>query len=251
MTLKNQLIQFQKSREDRMLDLFQQSHARVGLGHTGGHIKLNDWLNFQEGFAQAKDAVFSQFNIAELADLCYALKLECLEVTTQANDPTQFILRPDLGKLLSPESHTLLEQINVTQKYDLLIVISGGLSPLAVQHHASKFLPELILAIKSDQLKIAPVIITPRSRVALGDQVNHYFKAKLTVMLIGERPGLTTPDSMGIYITYDAKPGCTDEQRNCISNIHAHGLSYQEAARKFALLLNSALRKRLTGVNLT
>lgn len=250
MTLKNQLTKFTHSRQDRMLEFFQQSHARVGLGHTGGHIKLNDWLDFQAGFAQAKDAVFSHFDSAEIKKICQSQNLDCLELHCQANDPTQFLLRPDLGKLLAAESHDLLEKLSIHTTYDLLIVISGGLAPIAIQQQLPHFLPKFLRTAQTHHWQIAPVIITPRSRVAFGDQVNHYFKAKLTIVLIGERPGLTTPDSLGIYVTYNAKPGCTDEQRNCISNIHAHGLSYADAATKLSILLSRALQAGVTGVML-
>src|SRR5579862_7472630 len=142
MTLKHQLKKFRSSHSDRMLDLFNQSHARVGLGHTGGHIKLSDWLDFQMGFAQAKDAVFSQFDIEKIKNLCQQQNLKYIQVHSQTTDHTQFLLRPDLGKLLAPESHKMLEQLNNRISYDLLIIISGGLSPLAIQHHIPYFLPE-------------------------------------------------------------------------------------------------------------
>jgi len=250
MTLKIRLDQFNLTQHDRMMDLFKQSHARVGLGHTGGHIKLQNWLDFQTGFAQAKDAVFSQFDITKIAHVCDQFKLNYLEVYCQANDATQFLLRPDLGRLLSAESQDILDQTPLQPPYDLLLVVSGGLSPLAIGHHAPALLNIFLPLVQEQPLRLAPIMITPRSRVAFADQINQHVKATLTVILIGERPGLTTPDSLGIYITHNARPGCTDEQRNCISNIHSNGLSYTDAANKLLALLTHAKKEKLTGIDL-
>ena len=244
------LSRYLLSRTDRQFDLSRHSHARVGLGHTGGHLKVQDWLDFQSGFAQAKDAVFSQFSPQEIAAYCTQLGLTSLHVNSQADDATQFLLRPDLGRLLAPESEILLEDFESERGKDLLLVISGGLSPLAIQQQAPSFLNIFIKLAREQEWSLAPVIINSKGRVALGDQINSYFNAKIVVMLIGERPGLTTPDSLGIYFTYHAKPGCTDEQRNCISNIHQRGLSHETAAIKLINLLHKAFAMKNTGISL-
>ena len=246
------LSRYLLSRTDRHFDLSRHSHARVGLGHTGGHLKIQDWLDFQSGFAQAKDAVFSQFSSEEIAAYCQQLGLTSLYIKSQANDATQFLLRPDLGRLLAQESEVLLHDFMLQHEFernkDLLLVISGGLSPLAIQQQVPAFLNIFVKLAREQQWSLAPVIINTKGRVALSDQINNYFKAKIVVMLIGERPGLTTPDSLGIYFTYHAKQGCTDEQRNCISNIHQRGLSHETAAIKLINLLQKAFIMKNTGI---
>lgn len=217
------------------------THARVGLGHTGGHLKTNAWLDFQAGFVQAKDAVNSFFSPQDL------LTLPALEVNTMASQLQTFLMRPDLGKQLTKQSAALLKKNGASHK-DLLIIVSGGLSPLGIKNHAANFLNEFL--IQTEWSVTTPVIITQRSRVALGDAINEYVQAKVVVMLIGERPGLSTPDSMGIYITHSAHPGCDDSQRNCISNIHTRGLSYRDAATKLTCLLELAFKAGFTGVML-
>lgn len=240
--------------QDRVHDYHAYSQARLGLGHAGGHIKTKDWLEFQQGFAQAKDAVFSQFDTGELARLCDALQLPNLLANSQATDIMHFLSRPDTGRLLHPEDELNLQQISAANTQysnrDLLIVISGGLSPLAIQQQVPGLLPLFLAEIHRNHWSLAPVIINPRGRVALGDQLNTIFKAKLVIMLIGERPGLTTPDSLGIYFTYNARLGCTDDLRNCISNIHLHGLSHESAIEKLCRLLQLALQKKVTGIEL-
>lgn len=249
--IKKQLDEYSQSKLDRKYDLTPYSHARLGLGHTGGHLKLKDWLDFQAGFAQAKDAVFSQFSVTKLKVLCDELNLPCLRIDSRVNDATLFLLRPDLGRLLSEQSMALLNeyqlQHNDTQHTDILIIISGGLSPMAIEHQMPTFFPLFINKIKKENWSLAPIMINPKGRVALGDQVNDYFKSKMVVMLIGERPGLTTPDSLGIYFTYQAKPGCTDEQRNCISNIHSQGLTPELAVEKLVFLLKKSLQAKISG----
>jgi ethanolamine ammonia-lyase small subunit len=240
--IKTQVAQYNNSLQDRKYDLSAFSHARVGLGHTGGHLPLQHWLNFQAGFAQAKDAVRSEYNTSDIHALCKKLNLTSLDVYSQADDTNTFLLRPDKGRLLSGISQEMLE--NYTKQHthdihrDLLIVISGGLSPIAIAHQINGFLTAFTAEINKHQWTLAPILINPRGRVALGDQINTYFKAKVVIMLIGERPGLSTPDSMGIYITHNAKPGTTDEQRQCISNIHRRGLLHEEAASQLYAMIN-------------
>jgi ethanolamine ammonia-lyase small subunit len=230
--------------KDRLLDFSPYSHARVGLGHTGGQLRTTSWLDFQAGFAQAKDAVFSSFDTEKISELCRDLQLPNYIINSAVTDLLQFLTRPDLGGLLAEHDQQILATlINSHPEYleqDLLIVISGGLSPIAIQEQIPELLPALITDLQSHHLSHAPIIINPRGRVALGDELNALFKAKMVAMLIGERPGLTTPDSLGIYFTYNAKPGCTNDMRNCISNIHARGLSASAAVSKLQQLICSA-----------
>lgn len=252
---KRQLKQYQRLLHDRVFDLSKYTVARIGLGHTGGHLKIKDWLNFQASFAQAKDAVHnSSFDTNTLVMLANNLNLKTIAIQSQALDHAQFLLRPDLGGLLAVDSQCILMKYIRTDSTacnkDLLILISGGLSPVAIQKQIPLFLPSFIHQTRQESWSIAPLLINPKGRVALGDQANHYFKAKVVIMLIGERPGLSIAESMGIYITYNAKPGCTNDQRNCISNIHSQGLSHDKAAIKLSYFLKKAMAIRYTGVEL-
>lgn len=249
--LDKSIQKFLATRKDRVMDFSKHSHARLGMGHSGGHLTSPAWLDFQLDFAKAKDAVFSSFDVSQILTVCEKLQLPAYEVESQTQNIEQFILRPDLGRLLSASSKNLLQQIS-SEYYqrDILIVVSGGLSPVAIQKQAPEFLNIFVEMAREHQWSLAPVIINARGRVALGDEINQLFKATITIMLIGERPGLTSPDSMGIYFTYDAKSGCTDEQRNCISNIHDRGLSHSEAAEKLIQLLSKSFTARMSGLGL-
>lgn len=237
---------------DRKIDFKRFSNARLGLGHAGGQTRTMAWLDFQKDFAQAKDALSSRFDIADITRICDQFNLESMEVFSKANELAQFLARPDLGKQLSQASTCLLrdfvQENKTTQGKDVLIVISGGLSPDAIQQHIPALLPSFLLALQQSHLSIAPIIIVPRSRVAFGDELNEFFKAKITLMFIGERPGLTTSNSLGVYLTYAAKLGCTDEVRNCISNIHATGLDYPSAITKLLSLIHQSLVEKKSGV---
>jgi len=252
--IDHSIKKFLAAKHDRILDFSQYTHARLGLGHAGGHLPISAWLDLQQSFAQAKDAVFSKFDVNAITSLCESLSINSLELQSQATDVMQFLLRPDLGRLLSSDSemklNQLIQQHSEYQHRDILIVVSGGLSPVSIQKQIPLFLNSFINKCRTYQWTLAPVIINPRGRVALGDQINQYFKSQITIMLIGERPGLTTPDSMGIYFTYDASPGCTDEKRNCISNIHEYGLPHNDAADKLIQLINKSLQLRLSGFEL-
>lgn len=245
---------YNNNKDDRCFDFSQLSHARLGQGHTGGHVKDTHWLSFQSDFAEAKDVLLKDTDLIKIKQTCTNLGLNFIDIFSQITKIESYLLRPDLGKLLSIESEAKLADY-VTQhpkeiNKDLLLIIGGGLSPTAVEKQIPGFLPLFLASAQKHNWSIAPIILTPRGRVALGDQVNQFFHAKITIVLIGERPGLTIPDSMGIYFTYQAKPGCTDEQRNCISNIHQRGLSPQAAVVKLNHLLKRALAEKLTGVNL-
>lgn len=252
--LENALAAFNQDSADRVVDLSVFSHARLGRGHAGGQTKTNDWLAFQLDYAQAKDAVAGKFSMDALAAVIAKLSLSSCQIHSRANDTQQFLLRPDLGRCLAAADEALLQKLIHSNpeivKRDLLIIVSGGLSPIAIQRHAGPFLSAFLPLARQNQWSIAPVMIAPRSRVALGDQVNALMQATMVVMLIGERPGLSSPDSMGIYFTYHAEPGCTDERRNCLSNIHAKGLSVDDAALRLSYMLGKAFKQKYTGVEL-
>ena len=214
---------------------------------------MSAWLDLQTDFAQAKDAVFSSFDVKQLTSLCNEMGLTSIELQSQANDAALFLQRPDLGRLLANESETRLK--NIIKQHadychrDLLIVVSGGLSPIAVQNQIPHFLNQFVKDARAHQWTLSPIIINSRGRVALGDQINHYFKAGITIMLIGERPGLSTPDSLGIYFTYNAKPAAPMNSVIAFP-IFMNAVCLMISSTKLAYLINKSLGLRLSGFRL-
>ena len=168
-------------------------------------------------------------------------------VTSAVRDRAQYLRRPDLGRQLGVESRQRLETMR--GDYDCVLIVADGLSPLAVHKHAA----DLVRALspRLADWNLAPIVVVQQGRVAIGDEIGFVLGAALSVMLIGERPGLSSPDSLGVYVTWGPRPGRTDAERNCISNIHGAGLSVGAAAELLLLLMNEARARRITGVNLT
>lgn len=217
------------------------TRARIGLGRTGDALPLRDVLDFQLAHARARDAVHKPLDISGLVDA--VAPLATVSVQSKAADRDTYLRRPDLGRQLDPACRSLL-----TGGGEVVFVIADGLSPVGVQRHAVPLLKACI-----DRLPgwpVARVVIATQARVALGDEIGETLQAKLCAVLIGERPGLSVADSLGVYLTYDPKSGRRDSERNCISNIHADGLSYEAAADMLAWLMNEARRRKLTGVDL-
>jgi ethanolamine ammonia-lyase small subunit len=163
-----------------------------------------------------------------------------------------YLRRPDLGRTLHPGSAQTLKQLtaNTQEKPDIVFIIADGLSALAIERHAVPLLDATINLLNPDQNRIDPTCIVTQARVAIGDEIGQLLHAQLTVMLIGERPGLSAPDSLGVYITWQPRPGRTDAERNCISNIRHEGLSYAEAAHRILFYLNGAKQLQATGIAL-
>jgi ethanolamine ammonia-lyase small subunit len=173
----------------------------------------------------------------------------CLIVHSAAATREVYLQRPDLGRQLSAESRETLLALPRAE-YDLAFVIADGLSALAIQQHAAPFLSTLRPRLQAANFTIAPLAIALQARVAIGDEIGELLQAKTVVVLIGERPGLSSPDSMGIYMTWSPRRGLTDEARNCISNVRPAGLSYEAAAYKLHYLLDQARKRQLSGVQL-
>ena len=252
--------------------LREYTDARIGLGRTGISIPTNHLLDFQLDHAKAQDAVHlpldTQFVADQLKKLSVNVNLlsdidskELLQdgsspilLHSQAENRVTYLQRPDLGRKLDSTSCKLLassiDQIRVP--YDLSIVIVDGLSSLAITENAAKYIQILLHALAQDdkQWKISPISIVHQGRVAVGDEVGEILKAKISLVLIGERPGLSSPDSLGLYLTWNPKIGLSDVSRNCISNVRADGLSYKEAVKKTMYLLKEARRLELSGINL-
>jgi len=223
--------------------------ARIALGKTGVSVPLKEALALRQAHAQARDAVFSQLDLSQLRKQLQSLQLPVCELHSLATDRHVYLQRPDLGRRLSRDARAMLTEHN-GEGCDVCICIADGLSSLAVQLHAVPLLELLVPALQPAGYTLAPVCVIAQGRVAIADEVGALLKARLTVILIGERPGLTAADSLGAYLTFNPLPGLTDEARNCISNIRPEGLSYVRAASKILHLISEAFRLRLTGVQL-
>ena len=219
--------------------------ARVGLGRSGDAMPLSEVLAFQHAHAKARDAVHTPLDLeaveAELAPL------KTIRVASSAPDRPTYLRRPDLGRRLSGEANAALEA--AAGDYDIAFVVADGLSATAVQMHAANLAHAAMKRLEG--LKVAPIVLASQARVALGDDVGERLGARLVAVLIGERPGLSVAESLGVYLTFGPKRGRRDHERNCISNVHGKGgLSYELAAEKLAWLARSAMRLGLTGVKL-
>jgi ethanolamine ammonia-lyase small subunit len=219
------------------------TRARIGLGRSGDALPTRALLDFQAAHARARDAVHGKVDFDALA---VRLDRPAIRLHSAAPDRETYLRRPDLGRRLDSASRETLAGL-MSAPVDVVFIVADGLST-AVQHHALPLL-EACLPSLSDW-KIAPVILAGQARVGLGDEIGALLKASLSVMLIGERPGLSVADSLGIYMTWNPKPGLTDAERNCISNIHADGLTYREAAQRLLWLMKEARHRRLSGVAL-
>jgi ethanolamine ammonia-lyase small subunit len=223
--------------------------ARLSLGRTGTTVATSEHLHFQLDHALARDAVHTPLDTALLERGLRERGLMPLLLRSNAADRKTYLRRPDLGRTLHPDSVERLRQQNATPA-NVLLVLADGLSALALEGHALPLLDATLPLLEPGTLNLAPVV--QNARVALGDQVGALLGAQITVLLIGERPGLSSPDSLGCYITWNPQPGITtDAERNCISNIRgAEGLSYAEAAHRIAHYLREAQRLNTTGIAL-
>jgi len=222
-----------------VVDLRSFTPARVGLGRTGHSLTTTELLRFQLDHARARDAVLQPLDPRSLG-------IEHVLLRTAAKDRAMYLRRPDLGRVLSPDSQALLK----TGDYDAAIVIADGLSAPAVHHHAAPLLESLMPALAEEQWRLAPLTVVLQGRVAIGDEIGYLLGAQEVVVLIGERPGLTSPDSLGIYLTWSPHPGRTDAERNCISNVQPEGTSYAAAAYKLHAMMREARARKLSGIGL-
>jgi len=232
--------------------------ARISLGHTGSAIPTREQLRFQLDHALARDAVHTLLDISALLhglqqrNLAGFVLRSAVEGESSQKSRHHYLRRPDLGRILHPDfAHALRDYAESLQKKpDVVFILVDGLSALAVERHGLPLLDALLPTLDTGDWSLAPVCIVSQGRVAIGDEIGHVLGAKLVVLMIGERPGLSSPDSLGVYITWDPRPGRTDAERNCISNIRQEGLSYDEAAQRIAFYMNEARRLETTGIAL-
>jgi len=234
------------------LELRRLTPARIALGRTGTSMPTRAQLDFQFAHAQARDAVHLPFDHASLSEQLAERGRESLLLHSAAPDRNSYLQRPDLGRKLSTESAKALREYAAAHPggVDLAIVVADGLSALAVHRHTLPFLTRFAEQSAADEWSMAPVMLVEQGRVAVADEIGELLGAKMTVILIGERPGLSSPDSLGLYFTYNPKVGLTDAYRNCISNVRLEGLTYGMAAHRLLYLMREACRRQLAGVNL-
>jgi ethanolamine ammonia-lyase small subunit len=222
--------------------LRQFTRARIGLGRAGDGLPTRALLDFQMAHALARDAVHGLVDWRKLEK--ELAPLATIDVTSKAGERATYLRRPDLGRLLADGEAERLPQGPV----DIVMIIGDGLSAAACDAHAAAVVKAL--APRLNGLTLGPIVLAHGARVALSDPIGAAMGARLAVMLIGERPGLSSADSLGAYLTFAPAPGRRDSERNCLSNIHAHGLAPTDAAAKIAWLAREALRIGLTGVGL-
>ncbi len=236
---------------ERWRELSRFTTARIAVGRTGDSLPTTDQLAFQAAHAVARDAVHSSLDVAQLATDLRAQGFEVISLQSAATDRNVYLNRPDLGRRLSDASRATLAHASAGHSgFDVAFVVADGLSASAVQQHAVPTLARACDALRAAGRRIAPVTIVTQGRVAISDEIGSLLQARLIAILLGERPGLSAPDSMGIYITYAPRPGLTDESRNCISNIRTAGLSDAQAADTLVRMIQRALALQLSGVGL-
>lgn len=241
-------------RADPWTALRRHTAARIALGRTGASLPTQEVLAFGLAHARARDAVHLPLDVSALRTTLVAEGFEVLDVASRAPDRAAYLARPDWGRRLTDAavqrlaaaSHDVDAESDTV--FDVVFVVADGLSSTAVQRHAAPLL--VALRAQLDGWSIAPVVIATQARVALADEVGECLRARIAVSLIGERPGLSSPDSLGAYLTYGPRVGLTDEARNCISNIRPEGLPIAAAAALIAAHLRAARQARLTGVAL-
>jgi ethanolamine ammonia-lyase small subunit len=224
--------------------------ARIARGRVGHSIPTSELLKFQADHAQARDAVYSELDIQQLnKSISETFNLQILNLKSEVKNRPQYLQRPDLGRTLSQESRKKLKSISGSES-DICFVITDGLSAQAINQNTLPILENLIPNLLAINWKVAPVCIVEQGRVAIGDEIGFLLKSEIVVILIGERPGLTSPNSMGAYITFHPHLGMTDESRNCVSNIRPEGMNFKMATDKIWYLLLEMKTKKLSGINL-
>jgi ethanolamine ammonia-lyase small subunit len=226
--------------------------ARIGLGRAGISQPTKHHLDFQLAHARARDAVHSELDIEKLQQNLNVHSYTSIHLRSAAGSRSIYLQRPVLGRRLDDNSEQHLQALEggPPHTYDIAFIIADGLSAFAVEEHAVNFLNFITAKLKKENWKIAPIVIVEQGRVAVSDEIGSLVGADQAVILIGERPGLSSPDSLGIYLTFDPKIDRNDADRNCISNVRTEGQSYKGAAHKLFYLLSEARRRKYSGVSL-
>jgi len=235
---------------DSWFALRRFTQARIGQGRVGCGTPTSALLDFQLAHAKARDAVHQSWAFDCFAEAVSALGLEPLILTTPITSREQYLQQPDLGRCLDEPSRQRL-QLHSSKAFDVVLIVSNGLSSTAINSHGLPLLEALVAAYTSNALTLGPICLVPNGRVALADEIGSLLNARLSVIIVGERPGLSAADSLGAYLTYAPRIGNTDAERNCLSNIRPpNGLSYQAAAVKLVYLSQQALQCGFSGITL-
>jgi ethanolamine ammonia-lyase small subunit len=234
---------------DHWAELRRLTAARIGLARSGASIATGPLLELRLAHARARDAVHAPLDAARLQAELATLGLPVLIVASAVQDRAQYLMRPDLGRRLGPGADDVLAA-NAGRGHDLVLVVTDGLSARAVETHARPVLAELLPVLRAAGWRIAPLVIVRQGRVATADRVAQALRAGCVVNLIGERPGLSAPDSMGAYLTWRPGPDTTDANRNCISNIRPAGIDHVHAAGKIVHMLHAMRARQMSGVAL-
>ncbi|WP_442592167.1 ethanolamine ammonia-lyase subunit EutC [Pedobacter sp. AW31-3R] len=222
--------------------------ARIAIGHAGTSIPIKESLEFKLAHAHARDAVYSAMDTDTILGQLRQFNLPVLTLQSRAESRAVYLQRPDFGRVLKQESADILE--HQVQGADIAIVAADGLSAIAVEHHLAELLSLLLPKLQEAGFSIGPICLVQQGRVAIADDIGDKLKAGLSLIFIGERPGLSAADSMGAYLTYRPRPGLTDDSRNCISNIRSGGLDKDAAVSKIFYLIQESFRRKLSGVML-
>lgn len=248
---KNPVDKHQIVTSNSWASLRRHTDARIGLGRSGISQPTVPQLEFQQAHARARDAVHIPLDVKQLQSELAQVGLQSLLLHSQAEDRATYLQRPDKGRRLDADSAALLKQLSEQQPAsDATIVIADGLSSTAVQRHAARVTTAIDQRLDAEGLTRTPVCIVQQGRVAVGDEVGELLGSRVVILLVGERPGLSSPDSLGIYYTYNPRVGLTDAARNCISNVRPAGISPQDAADRLLWLVMESLKRKLSGVDL-
>jgi ethanolamine ammonia-lyase small subunit len=237
-----------RSPGDVWSDLRRLTPARIGLSRAGASLSTGPSLDFQLAHARARDAVHEPLDEARLIAHLIGLGHPIVSVASAAQNRQHYLMRPDFGRRLAPGAEAMLAPH--ARSYDVVFVVIDGLSARAPQSHAAPVLRGALPALQSDGWRIAPLVVARFGRVAIGDAIATALGADCVVVLIGERPGLSAPDSLGAYLTWQPHPHTTDADRNCISNIRPEGVDYADAAFRLGYLIRAMRSRRLSGVRL-
>lgn len=227
------------------------TRARIALGRSGSSWRTETLLGFRLTHAQARDAVYKEFEAGRLVEELHQLEIETVCLATQARTRAEYLKRPDLGRRLSEDSRKFLcTSATAWGKRQLSVVISDGLSSLAAEAQAVATLAALLPLLSKLGWSVYPIFIVPFARVKLQDEIGSLLGARHSLILLGERPGLGAPDSLGAYFVFQPGSEKTDADRNCLSNIRSEGLSPPVAAQKLAQLLSHSEAQGCSGVRL-
>lgn len=234
--------------EDAWRALRRLTSARIALGRAGGSLPTAEWLAFSAAHAGARDAVHSALDAPATERDLAPLGLPVLRLHSAAPDRATYLQRPDLGRVLSEESRSVLSR--AARGFDVVLALGDGLSALAAQRHGPALLAAIVGRLRAAGLSIGPLCLVEQARVAVEDEIGEALGARLAVIALGERPGLGAADGLGVYLVHGPRRGRADGERNCVSNVRPASLPVEPAAELVAWLCTEALRRGLTGVAL-